>query len=113
MTITQYNICRREEESATSRKDFISHFPGVDPGELVDVWAILHLPTYTFASIREFSGLTQMEVSERYSIPKSTIEGWSAHNGKRQISNYLLDLFVVDIINERNNPAVGPECTIE
>ena len=62
---------------------------------------------------REFSGLTQMEVRERYSIPKSTIEGWSAHNGKRNIANYLLDLFAVDIINERNNPAVEPEYTIE
>ena len=108
MTIAQYTICRREMEFVTSRKDFISRFPGVDPGELVDVWAILHLPVYTFASIREFSGLTQMEVSERYSMPKSTIEGWSAHNGKRQMVNYLLDLFAVDIINERNNPAVDP-----
>lgn len=65
MTIAQYHICRREMEFAASRKDFISRFPCVDPGESVDVWAILHLPVYTFASIREFSGLTQMEVSER------------------------------------------------
>lgn len=108
MTVLQYHICRREMEFVTSRKDFISRFPGVDPGELVDVWAILHLPVYTFASIREFSGLTQMEVSERYSMPISTIEGWSAHNGKRQMANYLLDLFAVDVINERNNPAVEP-----
>ena len=113
MTITQYNICRREIESVTSRKDFILRFPGVDPGELVDVWAILHLPAYTFSSIREFSGHTQIEVSERYTIPKSTIEGWSAHNGKRNIANYLLDLFAVDIINERNNHAVEPEYIIE
>ena len=108
MTIAQYNICRLEMAKSTSRKDFISRFPGIDPGELVDVWAILHLPTYNFVSVREFSGLTQMEVSERYSMPKSTIEGWSAHNGKRQMVNYLLDLFAVDIINERNNPAVEP-----
>lgn len=113
MTITQYNICRREIESVTSRKDFILRFPGVDPGELVDVWTIMHLSSYTFSSIREFSGLTQAEVSERYSIPKSTIEGWSAHKGNRQITNYLLDLFAVDIVNERNNPAVDPEYTIE
>ena len=112
MTITQYNICRREIESVSSLKDFILRFPGVDTGELVDVWAILHLPTYTFSSIRKFSRLTQAEVRERYSIPKSTIEGWSAHNGKRNIANYLLDLFAVDIINEHNNPAVEPEYII-
>lgn len=108
MTVAQYHICRWEMEFVTSRKDFISRFPGVDPGELVDVWAILHPPVYTFASIRDSSGLTQMEVSERYSMPISTIEGWSAHNGKRQMANYLLDPFAVDVINERNSPAVEP-----
>lgn len=102
MTVAQYHICRREMEFATSRKDFISRFPGVDPGELVDVWTLLQ--DYSFAAVRSLSGLTQDDFSRRYGIPQTTVSAWSLRQtstNRRNIQPYLLDLLAVDVINDR------------
>lgn len=44
----------------------------------------------TFHEIRILSGLTQKEFSERYNIPKRSIENWDA--GSRNPPEYLIDL---------------------
>lgn len=102
MTIEQYHICRREMEFVTSRKDFISRFPGVDPGELVDAWMILQ--DYSIATVRALSGLTQDEFAERYGIPLTTVQAWTLSPNsanRRNIQPYVLDLLAVDVINTR------------
>lgn len=102
MTVLQFHICRREMEFATSRKDFISRFPGVDPGELVDVWELSQ--DYSFAAVRSLSGLTQDDFSRKYGIPPTTVRAWTltrASTNRRNIQPYLLDLLAVDVINDR------------
>mgnify|MGYP004647947249 CR=1 FL=1 len=107
MTIEQYHICRREMEFVTSRKDFISRFPDIDPGELIDIWQLKE--DYSLSAVRKFAGLTQEALSKRYRIPLRTISNWSLHGQQhRDISPYLLDLIIVDVINERNHPASEP-----
>lgn len=102
MTIEQYHICRREIEFVTSRKDFISRFPGVDPGELVDAWTILH--DYSIATVRALSGLTQDDFAKRYGISLTTVQAWTlspSSANRRNIQPYVLDLLAVDVINTR------------
>ena len=41
-------------------------------------------------SIREYSGLTQKDFAEKYSIPLRTLEGWSS--GRRNPPDYVLNL---------------------
>ena len=43
-----------------------------------------------FHEIRMLSGLTQKEFSERYNIPKRSIENWDA--GSRNPPDYLIEL---------------------
>ena len=43
-----------------------------------------------FRDIRELSGLTQKEFSDKYRIPKRTLENWE--QGSRQPPEYILYL---------------------
>ena len=100
MTVAQFHICRSELDLAPNRAEFLKRFPDVDPGELVDIWALLQ--DYDFAAARALSGLTQTEFADRYHIPARTVENWAQNSkARREISAYLLDLLAVDVINTR------------
>ena len=100
MTVAQFHICRSELDLVPNRAEFLKRFPDVDPGELVDIWALLQ--DYDFAAVRALSGLTQTEFADRYHIPASTVENWAQNSkARREISAYLLDLLAVDVINTR------------
>lgn len=109
MTIAQFRICRGEMDLVPNRTEFLKRFPEVDPGELVDTWALLQ--DYNFTAVRAMSGLTQAEFAARYNIPLNTVQAWSlAQNSpnKRNIQPYMLDMLAVDVINERSHPSSDP-----
>lgn len=109
MTIAQFHICRSELDLVPNRTEFLKRFPDIDPGELVDTWALLQ--DCNFSTVRAMSGLTQAEFAARYGIPLNTVQAWSLSQNspnKRNIQPYMLDMLAVDIINERSHPSSGP-----
>ncbi len=59
---------------------------GPDAETLMQLQHSLH----SFRSLRELSGLTQAAFSQRYGIPKRSIENWDS--GKSTPPDYLLSL---------------------
>lgn len=64
---------------------------------LSDVWK-LH-ESHTYRTLVEISGVANRQVAIKYNIPIRTAESW--HNGDREITEYLLDLLAIDILNEK------------
>ena len=102
MTVAQLNNCKKKIQYPKPRAAFNDQISYMDPGELVDVWTLLH--SYSFAAVRSLSGLTQDEFSGRYGIPPTTVRAWTltrTSTNRRNIQPYLLDLLAVDVINDR------------
>lgn len=61
-----------------------------------------------FKELRKLSGMTQVQFSEYFGIPKRTIEDWD--RGVKKCSDYLLDLMEYKLRNENiiTNNEVSP-----
>lgn len=58
----------------------------------------LHQARHSFRCLRQISGLTQFEFSQRYGIPRRSVENWDA--GFRSPPSYLLDLLCFAIYQD-------------
>lgn len=52
-----------------------------------------------FRDVRKLSSLSQTKFSEKYGIPKRTIEDWDAQ--KRAAPPYLLEFILLDVLEEK------------
>lgn len=53
---------------------------------------------HSFRSLRELSGLTQHEFSQRYGVPRRSVENWTSE--VRSPPSYLLDLLCFAIYQD-------------
>lgn len=77
----------------TQKSGSISH------AVLEDVWTFGS--GIDFRSLRKLSGLTQAKFSEKYGIPRRTIEEWDRQT--RTAPPYLLEFILCDVIEEKNS----------